>query len=58
MYLNGTYFKIPIILEYTNLHTHAISNYIEDRLPVGMFVEGHQFFYNFSAFNVRGVIPY
>ena len=54
MYLNGTYFKIPIILEYTPLHTHAISNYIEERLPVGMFVEGHQF----SEINVREVIPY
>ena len=54
MYLNGTYFKIPIILKYTHLHTHAISNYIQERLPVGVFVEGRHFF----KINMRGVIPY
>ena len=41
-YLNGTYFNILI----THLQTHAISNYTQERLPVGVFVEGHQFFWN------------
>ena len=54
MYLNGKYFKIPIILKYTPLHTHAISNHIQEIFPVGVFVEGH----HFSEINVRGVILY
>ena len=54
MYLNDKYFKILIILKYAPFHTHAISNYIQERLPVEVFVEGN----NFSEMNVRGVIPY
>ena len=54
MYLNGKYFKIPIILKYTPLHTHAISNHIQEMLPVGVFEEAH----HFSEINARGVIPF
>ena len=54
MYLNGKYFKIPIILKYTPLHTHAISNHIQEILPVGVFVEGR----HFSEINARGGFPY
>ena len=40
--------------KYTPLHTHAISNYIQEIFPVGVFVEGH----HFSEINVRGLILY